>query len=147
MSSPRWILLDAFAAILSGIRLGNGYRTDAGMAFTREPTPQSADESAEFVTAVWTRQERASDQALIRTHRLTTVEVIAKVPAALDSAQERLDAIAADIERAFSGRQKSFPAGCQFPQYQGATPLTPQQPGAGWVGVSITYTSHIPISL
>lgn len=143
--SPREDLLDAFAALLANITQANGYLTDAGAAFSREPTPLLAETSAEFITVVWSKQARATEPALARTHRLTTVQVIAKVPAALDAAQERLDAITTDIEAAMDSRQTAFPAGHQYPQYQAAEPLVPQPHTAGWIGVSITYTSHIPI--
>lgn len=144
-NSPREDLLDAFATILAGITQANGYLTDAGLAFSREPTPMLAESADAFVTAVWSRQQRATEPALERTHRLTTVQVIAKVPALLDDAQERLDAITTDIEVAMDKRQKAFPSGYEYPKYQTAEPLVPQIHTAGWIGVSITYTSHIPI--
>jgi len=144
-NSPREDLLLAFEGILLGILQANGYLTDAGLAFTREPTPVLAEAAGEFVTVVWTRQARATEPALVRTHRATTVQIIAKVPTARDDAQARLDAITTDIEAAMDRRQGEFPAGYQYPQYQAAEPLVPQTPTAGWIGVSITYTSHIPI--
>lgn len=144
-NSPREDLLDAFAALLGEIRQANGYLTDAGLAVTREPTPTLAETAEEFITVVWVRQARATEPALVRTHRLTTVQVIAKVPAALDDAQARLDAITTDIEVAMDRRQSAFPDKYQYPQYQAAEPLVPQPHTAGWIGVSITYTSHIPI--
>ena len=144
-NSPREDLLTALAAVLAGITQAAGYLTDAGLAVTREPTPMLAETAAEFVTVVWSRQQRATEPALVRTHRLTTVQVIAKVPAALDDAQARLDAITTDIEAALDKKQFAFPAGYQYPQYQAAEPLVPQIHTAGWIGVSITYTSHIPI--
>ena len=144
-NSPREVLLDAFASILEQIRQANGYLTDAGLAFSREPTPVLAETAAEFVTVVWTRQERAKEPSQVRASRLTTVQVIAKVPAERDDAQARLDAITTDIEVAMDRRQAAFPVGYQYPRYQAAEPLVPQHPNAGWIGVSITYTSHIPI--
>ena len=144
-NSPREDLLDAFAALLGQIQQANGYLTDAGLSVTREPTPVLAEAAGEFVTVVWARQQRATEAALVRSHRLTTVQVIAKVPATLDGAQTRLDAITTDIEVAMDSRQTAFPTGYQYPQYQSAEPLVPQPHTAGWIGVSITYTSHIPI--
>lgn len=144
-NSPRETLLDSFATLLGQIRIANGYLTDAGLAFTREPTPVLAEASGAFVTAVWTRQDRAANEALMRTHRQTTVQVIAKVPSHLDNAQERLDAITTDIEVAMDKKQIAFPVGWQYPVYQSAEPLVPQAHTTGWIGVSITYTSHIPI--
>ena len=144
-NSPREDLLGAFAALLGNILQANGYLTNAGQAVTREPTPVLAETADEFVTVVWSRQQRATDPALVRTHRLTTVQVIAKVPASLTDAQARLDAITTDIEVAMDRRQTAFPTGYQYPQYQAAEPLVPQPHTAGWIGVSMTYISHIPI--
>lgn len=144
-NSPREDLLAAMAAQLSNITQANGYLTDVGAAVTREPTPVLADDAAEFVTVVWSQQQRATDPALVRTHRLTRVQVIAKVPAGLDDAQDRLDAITTDIEAALEQRQSAYPVGTQHPQYQAAEPLVPQSHSNRWIGVSITYASHIPI--
>ena len=144
-NSPREDLLNAIAGLLGEIQQANGYLTDAGQAVTREPTPVLAETADEFVTVVWSRQQRATEPALVRTHRLTTVQVIAKVPASLTDAQARLDAITTDIEVAMDRRQTAFPTGYQYPQYQAAEPLVPQPHTAGWIGVSMTYTSHIPI--
>jgi hypothetical protein len=145
VTSPRDQLLAGLEDILTRIRQANGYLTDAGANFTREPRPASDDSADEFITAVWSRQERATDPALVRTHRLTTVQVAAKVPAGLTDAQARLDAITTDIEMAMEKQEFRFPSGIQYPKYQAAEPALPQQAGAGWIGVFLTYTSHIPI--
>lgn len=144
-NSPREDLLEAVAGILGDILQANGYLTDAGQAVTREPTPVLAETAGELIAVVWSQQQRATEAALVRTHRLTSVQIIAKVPAGLADAQTRLDAITTDIETAMDRRQTAFPAGYQYPQYQQAEPLVPQPHTAGWIGVSITYTSHIPI--
>lgn len=143
MASPRRVLLDAFVACLGRIQVADGYNTDAGSAVTLEPAPMLASDSA-FITPVWARQQRASDPALVRTHRLTTVDVMAKVPAQLANAQEVLDAIVADIERAMDEQQFRFPHRYEFPKYQSAEPLAASVT-AGWIGAVVTYTSHIPI--
>lgn len=145
MNSPREALLTAISNCLVRIKRVDGYQTDAGEAVTREPAPVAAEVESEFIAAIWAKQERAADAALVRTHRLTTVQVIAKVNASLVDAQARLDAITSDIEAAMADQQFRYPVGIQFPQYQSAEPLVPQQPTIGWIGVSIAYTSHIPI--
>ena len=144
MSGARSQLLGAVETGLKRIQKANGFHTDAGLAVTLEPTPEKEDEAEQFVTAVWTSQARASDVALLRTHRLTTFRVVAKVPADMDDAQEHLDELLDDIERAMEAQQTLYPKGYEFPRYQGAESLAGQI-AAGWVGVAVTYTSHIPI--
>jgi hypothetical protein len=145
MSSPREILLTSVEDALKRIKIADGYLTNAGMAVTREPAPVVADDAAEFIAVVWNRQDRATDPALMRTHRLTTFSVLAKLPATLTQAQSRLDDLATDIETAMADQQFRYQVGFEFPKYQSAEPLVPKQITDGWIGISITYTSHIPI--
>lgn len=145
MSSPREDLLVGVEGALKRIKIADGYNTDAGNHVTREPAPQVATEDSRYIAVVWSRQERASDPALVRTHRLTTVHVVAKVSARLQEAQSRLDDIVTDIETAMADQQHRYPVGIQFPQYQSAEPLTPEKAGAGYIGALLTYTSHTPI--
>ncbi len=136
-------LLDAMAKCLAAITVQNGFRTDAGLAWTLEPTP--ADGTADAVlTAVIDKQQRAVDPALSKTHRLTTVSVMAKVPAALGSGQTQLDAMVSDIEEAMANQQHQYPRGISFPIYVSMEPLMPESAGAGWVGVAVTYQSNTP---
>jgi hypothetical protein len=143
MPSPRDVLLSAMADCLKRIKKADGYNTNAGLKVTREPAPKLAHDD-EFLTVVWSAQARPQDPAASTTKRLTTVDVVAKVPAALPKAQETLDEIVSDIELAMADQSFRYPAGYQVPQYQGAAPLR-DGPAAGWVAVAITYTSHIPI--
>jgi len=145
MSSSRSALLSKIETSLKRITKANGYHTNAGLAVTLEPAPAIAEAKNEFIAVVWAKQDRATDQALVRTHRLTTVQIVAKVDAGLTEAQSRLDEITEDIETAMADQQFRYPVGFQFPQYQSAEPLVPQQITTGWIGVSIAYTSHIPI--
>jgi len=144
-ASPRQELLAATEAALRRILMANGYNTDAGLHVTREPAPALAEDDAEFITVLWDQQERASEPSLQRTHRLTTISVVGKISARITEAQARLDALISDIEQAMADQQFRYPAGIQHPVYQVAKPLLPKQLNEGWVGVSITYTSHIPI--
>src|SRR5690606_40461220 len=114
MPSPRDTYLTAVVECLQQIRTSNGFLTDIGANVTREPAPKVADD-AEFVTVVWGRQDRPADPGLARTSRLTTLQIMAKVPAALDDAQERIDQVLSDIERALDGQLTKFPTGYQFP--------------------------------
>lgn len=141
--SPRRRLLDGFALCLSRITVANGFITDAGLTWTSEPHQVDARANA-VLTAVIEKQQRAADPALVRTHRLTTVAVLAKVPAGMEDYQARLDEIVSDIEQAIEGQQKAFPVGVQFPTYVAMEPLSPEA-GAGWVGAAVTFHSHIPI--
>ena len=143
MASPRTVLLEAFRDCLARIQVAAGYNTNAGSAVTLEPAPHLHSEAA-FIAPVWARQQRATQAAIERTHRLTTVDVVAKVPAALANAQEVLDAIVADIEQAMDEQQFRFPHRYEFPKYQSAEPLAANVT-AGWIGAVVTYTSHIPI--
>lgn len=143
MASPRTVLLEAVRDCLARIQVADGYNTDAGSAMTLEPAPQLASDAA-FITVVWSRQQRATDAAVVRTHRLTTIDVVAKVPAQLGDAQEILDAIVADIEQAMADQQYRYPVGYEFPKYQSAEPLAANVT-AGWIGTVVTYSSHIPI--
>lgn len=139
------MLIAATVACLREILQAAGYRTDAGNDVTDEPAPAAASEQPDpFLSAVWIRQERATDPAAVRTHRLTTFRVIGKLPADMDNAQERVDALTSDVERALDGRPQRWPPGFSNPTYVSAEPLA-AQPEAGYVGVAITYTSHIPI--
>lgn len=144
MPSPRATYLSTIADCLRRITQANGYATNAGALVTLEPAPALAEDEAPFVTAVWSRQQRPAEPAVARTHRATTVDIVAKVPARFDAAQHQLDLIVGDIERALQDQQFRFPNGYQFPQYQSAEPLAAAA-AAGWVGAVITVTGNIPI--
>lgn len=143
MPSPRALLLGAVRECLVRIVVANGYQTDAGAAMTLEPG-QVDDDAAAVLTALVVKQERASDTALLRTHRLTSLAVLVKVPAQLGESQGLLDAIVSDVEQAMADQQFRYPAGIQFPRYVSMEPAKPEA-GMGWIGALITYQSHIPI--
>lgn len=143
MDSPRQALLDAVATCLRRIQADAGYRTDAGAVVTLEPH-QVADTADAVLGVLVVKQERAVDPGVARTHRLTTVAVLAKLPASGDDAQARLDAIVSDVEQAMADQQFRYPPGHQFPQYVSMEPADTKA-GMGWVGALITYQSHIPI--
>lgn len=143
MASPRETLRTAMQACLQRITLANGYLTNAGQHVTLEPG--QLDESAVAVIAVVVAgQARATEPAVQRTHRLTTLGVIVKVPAALDQAQARLDAVVDDVERCMADQQFRFPQGHSFPRYVDLQPIKPEA-GMGWVGAVVQYQSNIPI--
>ncbi|MGW8429444.1 hypothetical protein ACWGJQ_29140, partial [Peribacillus simplex] len=98
------------------------------------------------LTALIEKQQRPESPSKASTHRLTTISVIAKVPADTDGYQQVLDDLATDIEAAMDSREvaRNFPDGIQVPVYVGMEPLMPEKASAGWVGVLITYQSHIP---
>ena len=144
MPSPRAIYLAAFKACLERITKANGFQTDAGKLFSLEPAPALAEDEAAFITAVWSRQAVPTNPARLRTSRLTTVDVVAKLPSTYANAQEIVDLVVEDIEAAFAGQHARFPVGYDFPQYQSAVPL-PAAAAAGFCGVVVTYAGHIPI--
>lgn len=143
MPSPREVLVDAVADCLKRIRKSAGYNTDAGLHVTTEPGPK-VDTDQAFIAVGWTGQRRSDNPGKARTHRLTDIGIVAKVPAEQAQAQDALDAIVSDIERAMEDQSFRFPVGYDTPQYQSADPLGAAF-GAGWTGVTLTYTSHIPI--
>lgn len=143
MPSPRRQLLAAFETCLKRIKKADGYNTDAGNFVTLERGQEPASRGL-LLAVVIARQDRANDPALPRTHRATTVGVVAKVAADLRNSDEVLDLIVEDIERAMRDTQRDFPAGIQYPQYAAMEPL-PVEAGTGFTGAVVTYTSHIPI--
>ncbi len=143
--SPRRQLLLAMEKTLQLISVENGYLTDAGAGWTLEPKPGDQDTQA-VLTALIEKQQRPESPSKASTHRLTTVSVIAKVPADTDGYQQTLDDLVTDIEEAMDSSDvaRNFPNGIQVPVYVGMEPLMPEKASAGWVGVLITYQSHIP---
>lgn len=144
MNSPRTVWLGAIADCLRRITPGAGYLTDAGAMVTLEPHPVLGEASTAQVGVVWVRQERAQQDAVRRTHRLTTARIVAYLPATYNARQDALDDIVADIETALADQQFRFPNGYEFPKYQSAEPVV-SAPADGWVAAIITVTGHIPI--
>lgn len=144
-TSPRRQLLEAMGLSLQRITIANGYLTDAGAGWTLEPAPGDQDSLA-VLTAVIEKQQRAETPSKVISHRLTTVSVIAKVPSDTAAYQEKLDDLVTDVEVAMDSREtaRNFPDGIQVPVYVGMEPLMPEKASAGWVGVLITYQTHIP---
>ena len=144
MTSPRATWLAAIVDCLKRIKKVDGYNTDAGLTVTLEPHPVLGEGTAAEVGVVWTRQERAQQDAARRSHRLTTARIVAYLPASYTARQDALDDIVTDIEVALSAQQARFPAGYEFPKYQSAEPVV-SAPADGWVAAVITVTGHIPI--
>jgi hypothetical protein len=145
MASPRQLLLAAVRDCLQEILQADGYRTDAGQSVTLEPAPAAASERPDpFLAVVWERQERPDEPAIARTHRKTTFRVIGKLPAQMTDAQERIDAMASDVEQALDRRPSRWPATFSAPVFVSSEPLAGAVE-AGYVGVALTYTSNIPI--
>lgn len=145
MSSPRRQLLEAMGQALQRITRANDFLTDAGSGWTLEPAPGDQDATAVLTTLI-EKQQRAAEPAKVNTHRLTTVSVIAKVPSDTESYQTVLDDLVTDIENALdsAATARNYPVGIQTPVYVGMEPLMPDKASAGWVGVLVTYQSHIP---
>lgn len=144
MSSPRATWLGAIAACLQRIKKVDGYLTDAGTVVTLEPHPVLGEATTAEVGVIWTRQERPQQDAVRRTHRLTTARIVAYLPASYAARQDVLDDVVTDIETALADQQFRFPNGYEFPKYQSAEPVV-SAPADGWVAAVITVTGHIPI--
>lgn len=142
--TPRRLLLETVRDVLAQITTANGYRTDAGLAVTLEPGQVDATETAVLAPVIG-KQARPTDPAMRNSGRLTTLVIIAKVPARLDEAQARLDDLIADIEQAMDRPSiPSYPPGIQWPRYEAMEPVKPE-PGMGWTGALLTYQTHLPI--
>jgi hypothetical protein len=144
--SPRETMLDAMVACLAQIAIADGYNTDAGALATKE-LGQVDPEAAASLTVTVLRQAKATDAAVLRTHRLTELGVAIKVPAPYEQEQAWLDKAIADVERAMdpAGNRFRFPNRYRFPDYQEMRPLIPEKDGAGWIGALLVYQTHIPI--
>ncbi|WP_282266498.1 hypothetical protein [Stenotrophomonas sp. PS02298] len=140
--SPRRKLLDAFVFNLQRINGVEPYRTAVGAVATLEPGQLDPEQVVDGLAVYIDKQERASDPALQRTHRLTTVAIVVKRRGD-EVAEESLDAVLDDIERAMDGRQPSWPSSFGQPAYQSMEPLRAPA-GADWIGALIRYTSNIP---
>lgn len=141
--SPRKVYLSALQACLQRIATP-AYNTDAGAMVTLEPCPMLGEATAAEIGVVWVRQERPQQDAVRRTHRLTTVRIVAYLPASYERRQDALDDIVSDIEAALADQQFRFPNGYEFPKYQSTEPVV-SAPADGWVAAVITVAGHIPI--
>lgn len=144
--SPRKNMLDAMVACLAQIAVAGGYNTNAGALVTTELGQVDVDADASLTVTVL-RQSKATDPAVLGTHRLTEIGVAIKVPTQMDQEQAWLDKAIEDVERAMKpeGNRYRFPNGYRFPDYQEMRPLIPEKDGAGWIGALLVYQLHIPI--
>ncbi|KRG43222.1 hypothetical protein ARC78_07605 [Stenotrophomonas pictorum JCM 9942] len=140
--TPRRKLLDAFVLNLKRIDGTGPYRTTVGTVATLEPGQLDPEHVEDGLAVYIDKQERASDPALQRTHRLTTVAIVVKRQGG-EAAEESLDDVLEDIEQAMEGRQVTWPAGFGQPAYQSMEPLRAPA-GADWIGALIRYTTSIP---
>lgn len=143
MADPTsWILIKAFETCLKRIKVADGFFTDAGNHVVLEPRQAPETDGVLLVPMIESRA-RATDPAVLRTHRLATVTVIAKLGDVRADAQQRLQELLDDIEQAFENRQADFPKGYQFPTFVDAQPIAPAE-GMTWTGAVVRFTSHIP---
>ena len=144
MSSPRRQLLEAVQTCLQAIAIADGFNTDAGANTSLERIRIPDDGNATLGVRI-AGQAKATEPAVKKTHRLTTFNVVALVPTDGAGAEDKLDQIVADVERAMANRQAVYPQGVSFPDYLSMTPATPPEGQKGWIGAVIAYQSHIPI--
>lgn len=140
--TPRRLLLDALVLNLKRIDGEPPYLTSVGEVVTLEPGQLDPTRVEDGLAVYIERQERATDPALVRTHRLTTAAIVVKRQGGI-AAEGALDAVLDDIERAMDGRQQTWPQGYGAPSYQSMEPLRAPA-GADWIGALVRYTSHIP---
>lgn len=141
--SSRADLLAVVAANLRRIKREDGYQTDVGLYVTTEPT-QVQDDAAAVVAVLIEGQVRATDPAVVRTHRLTTLAVVVKAQADdTRQAMALVDAMTDDVEAAMDERQPAYVPGIQNPQFASMEPLVPE-PGSRWVGAVLRYSTHLP---
>lgn len=144
MAEPRsWLLLADVEACLARIQKANGFWTDAGLNITREPhqQPNAAGTLIEIAIA---GIGKATDPALVRTHRLVTVAVAAMVSVTADDPQFVLHCIHDDVERAMTDQHAQFGDGRSTPKFESSAPIKPAD-GMAWSGVDIRYTTHVRI--
>ena len=140
--TPRRRLLDAFRTNLLRINGVAPYHTAIGAVATLEPGQLDPEQVDDGMAVYIERQERPADPAVQRTHRQTTVTIVVKRRGGT-RAEEELDLVVEDIERAMEGRQATWPAGFTQPVYQSMEPLRAPA-GADWIGALIRYTTSIP---
>ena len=140
--TPRRQLLDAFVLNLQRINGAGLYHTAIGTVVTREPGQLDPERVDDGLAIYIERQERATEAAVQRTHRLTTVSIVVKRRGGTE-AEDELDLVVDDIERALDGQLETWPSSFTRPVYQSMEPLRAPA-GADWIGALIRYTSHIP---
>lgn len=140
--TPRRKLLDAFVLNLQRINGVAPFHTAIGAVATLEPGQLDPEHVEDGLAVYIDGQARATDAAVQRTHRLTTVAIVVKRKGG-GAAEESLDAVIDDIERAMDGRQPTWPASFGQPVYQSMEPLRAPA-GADWIGALIRYTTSIP---
>ena len=140
--TPRRKLLDAFVLNLQRINGVAPFHTAIGAVATLEPGQLDPEHVEDGLAVYIDKQERSVDLALQRTHRLTTVAIVVKRKGG-ETAEDSLDDVLDDIERAMDGQQKTWPPGFGQPIYQSMEPLRAPA-GADWIGALLRYTSNIP---
>lgn len=142
MAEPTtWQLLGDFETCLQRITVANGFRTDAGLAVTREPS-RVPDAGDAVVAIALGRLDPPDQPGLVRTHRRVSVLIVAKVAVDDPDDQARLHDLLADITQALDGQASSFGAGRSAPVFVSATPIPPEN-GVKWLGLSIVYSAHV----
>lgn len=140
--TPRRRLLDAFHGNLLRIDGTAPYHTAIGAVATLEPDQLDPEQVDDGLAVYIERQERPDEPAVQRTHRKTTVAIVVKRRGGTN-AEDELDLVVEDIERAMEGRQSTWPPGFTQPVYQSLEPLRAPA-GADWIGALIRYSTNIP---
>lgn len=142
MAEPTtWQLLGDVEACLQRITVANGFRTDAGLAVTREPSRVPESESAVIGLALG-RLEPPDQPGLARTHRKASIAIVGKIAVDSTNDQARLHDLLDDITRAIDGQAARFGAGRALPTFVSASPIEPE-PGVKWLGLTVIYSAHV----
>ena len=139
--SVTWQLLGDVEACLQRITVANGYRTNAGLAVTLEPS-RVPDTGDAVIAVALGRLDPPDQPALARTHRKVSVLIVAKVAVDDPDDQARLHDLLADITAALDGQASSFGPGRSAPVFVSATPIPPEA-GVKWLGLSVIYSAHV----
>lgn len=142
MAEPlTWLLLGDFETCLKRITVANGFRTNAGLIVTREPS-RVPDTGQAVIGLVLGQLDPPAQRELARTHWQVTVAVVGKIAVENNDDQAQTHALLDDITRCFNGQQATFGSGRTFPTFVSATPLPPEA-GVKWLGVRVLYTAHV----
>jgi len=136
--SNRSEILDIVTARLQGIRVTNGYATDAGRSlFLGEASSLGPDDPSSAVAIVIGEDTPTyqGEQVLIRLP--LTIAALAK--ADLDAPWSTLEAILGDIKRAIEVADRRMGGRLKAPLTRGTTRTLPRETGSTTVGIGITY--------
>lgn len=150
MTLHTWEYLGRVQALLGNITQANGYYTNAGLVVTRDPDQIELDDPARIV--VMLDGMRAPDDPGMRKVGVQAVfSVVGQVPKTMDSAQQRMHELAADIHRCMGDRTLQmayFAPGNEWPIPQfSESNVVPPADGINWIGSASRYTAALRLRI